>query len=112
VAEAREPAEEAVRTAPWEASPVRFLAALLARAGEKNRAEKLLATIPETNHGGLVSYYVVLSDIDAAINSYERLIEQRDPRAALTASAGFLKPLRAHPRWPKLAKMMNLPGTV
>ena len=29
----------------------------------------------------------------------------------MLASAGFFKPLRASPRWPKLAKMMNLPGT-
>jgi hypothetical protein len=27
----------------------------------------------------------------------------------MVASAGFFKPLRASPRWPKLAKMMNLP---
>jgi hypothetical protein len=56
-------------------------------------------------------YHLVCSDMDAAIDSYERNIERRSPRATLLASAGFLKPLRAHPRWPTLAKMMNLPGT-
>jgi hypothetical protein len=109
--EARESAEEAFRLAPWEPSTVRLLAGLLTRSGEKDRAEKLLATIPEANSGGMATYYLVCSDIDAAIDRYQRNIEQRDLRAPLVASAGFLKPLRAHPRWPKLAKMMNLPGT-
>ncbi len=45
LAEAREPAEEAFRVAPWEPVAVGFLAGLLARAGEKDRAEKLIATI-------------------------------------------------------------------
>jgi len=56
-------------------------------------------------------YHLFCSDTDAAIDRYQRNIEQHDLRAAVTASAGFLKPLRAHPRWPKLAKMMNLPET-
>jgi hypothetical protein len=111
VAEAREPAKEAVRKAPWEPGSVRFLAALLARAGDKNRAEKLLATIPETNRGGMATYHLVLSEIDAAIDSYERDLELHSLRATFAASAGYAKPLRAHPRWPKLAKMMNLPVT-
>ena len=88
-------------------------AQLRTRSGEKDRAEKLLATIPETNPGGMLTYHLVLSDIDAAIDRYQQNIELRDPRAALFASAGgFFKPLRAHPRWPKLAKMMNLPETI
>jgi tetratricopeptide (TPR) repeat protein len=109
--EAREPAEEACRIAPWEPSVVIFLAGLLARAGEKDRAEKLLATLPETNRGGMAIYHLVCSNIDGALDCYERDIELRNPRAVLIASAGFLKPLRARPRWPKLARMMNLPAT-
>jgi len=111
LAEARESAEEAFRVAPWEPSTVRLLAGLLTRSGEMDRAEKLLATIPGTNSGGMTLYHLFCSDTDAAIDRYQRNIEQHDLRAAVTASAGFLKPLRAHPRWPKLAKMMNLPET-
>ena len=44
LAEAREPAEEAFRRGAMEPLAVGFLAGLLARAGEKDRAEKLIAT--------------------------------------------------------------------
>jgi serine/threonine-protein kinase len=111
LAEARESAEAAFRIAPWFPSVVRFLAGLLVQAGDKGRADRLLATIPETIPGGMIWYYLVSSEIDAAIDWYERDIELRSLRPALMASAGFMKPLRASPRWPQLAKMMNLPGT-
>jgi len=111
-AKAREPAEEAFRIAPWLPAVGRFLAGVLTQAGEKDRAGKLLATIPETKRGGMAMYHFICSEIDAAIDCYERDIELHLLGATLWASAGFLKPLRAHPGWPKLAKMMNLPGTV
>ena len=56
-------------------------------------------------------YHLVCSEIDEAIDWYQRDIELRQPGAAMLSSAGFLKPLRASPRWPNLAKMMNLPAT-
>jgi TolB-like protein/Tfp pilus assembly protein PilF len=109
--EARESAEEAFRVAPWNPLAVGLLAGLLAQAGEKERAGKLIATLRGTMPTGMVLYHLVCSEIDAAIDWYEHDIELRLPGSTLLASAGFLKPLRAHPRWPKLAKMMNLPGT-
>jgi eukaryotic-like serine/threonine-protein kinase len=108
-AEAREPAEEAYRNAPWSSPATVFLAGLLARAGEKDRAEKLLATLPGMTPDGMILYHLVCSEIDAAIDWYERAIEVRQPGAAVNASTAFYKPLRASPRWPKLAMMMNLP---
>jgi eukaryotic-like serine/threonine-protein kinase len=110
--DAQGPAEEAFRLAPWNFAIVGTLAGLLARAGEKDRAEKLLATIPRAEPVGMYMYHLVCSEIDAAIDCYARGIEQRNLRAMVIASAGFLKPLRASPRWPKLARMMNLPGTL
>jgi serine/threonine-protein kinase len=112
LAEALEPAEEAFRLAPWHAGIAGFLAALLAKAGEKQRAERLIAGM----RGGMIpfgmfSYHLNCSEIDAAIDWYERAIEQRHPYAAQFACAGFTKPLRSSPRWPKLARMMNLPET-
>jgi hypothetical protein len=111
LADARESAEEAFRMAPWEALVVGFLAGVLARLGEKDRAEKLIPTISGAIPIGMMMYHLVCSEIDAAIDWYERDIELRRPNAPAIAAAGFLKPLRASPRWPKLAKMMNLPGT-
>jgi hypothetical protein len=58
---------------------------------------------------GMIFYHVVCSEIDAAIDWYERGIRQRQPLAAGLAAAAFFRPLRSSPRWPKLAKMMNLP---
>jgi tetratricopeptide (TPR) repeat protein len=109
-AQAREPAEEAFRLAPWHAGATGFLAALLTDTGEKERAEKLIATM----RGGMIplgmlAYHLHCSEIDDAIDWYERAIEQRHPYAAQFASAGFIKPLRSSPRWSKLATMMNLP---
>jgi len=108
--EARESAEETFRLAPWDPSTVGLLAGLLAQAGEKDRAEKLLATL--RGKQSMVIYHVVCSEIDAAIDWYERSIELRQPIAAMLASAGLSKLLRSNPRWPKLAKMMNLPERV
>lgn len=108
-AEALEAVEKAFQMAPWAHVTVILLAGLLARAGESDRAKQLLATVPGTE--GMHLYHLVCLEIDSAFDSYERDIEQRSLRAATIASAGFLKPLRAHPRWPKIAKMMNLPGT-
>jgi hypothetical protein len=58
----------------------------------------------------LILYHLVCSEIDAAIDWHERAIERRQPGPAMSAASGLYKPLRASPRWPKLAKMMNLPG--
>jgi tetratricopeptide (TPR) repeat protein len=112
LAEALEAAEEGFRAGPWEPSVAGLLAALLVEIGEKERAEKLISTVRETAPFSMVFYHLMRSEIDAAIDWYERAIERREPIAALNASAGFLKPLRAGPRWPKLAKMMNLPERV
>jgi tetratricopeptide (TPR) repeat protein len=110
LAEALESAEERVRLAPWDPMGVGLLAGLLAQAGEKDRAEELLATIAGTSPMATTVYHLVCSEIDAAIKCFERDIKLRHPGAPAFAG-GFFKPLRAHPRWPKLAKMMNLPET-
>jgi tetratricopeptide (TPR) repeat protein len=108
---ARESAEEAMRTAPWNPLAVGLLAGLLTQAGEKERAQKLIATVHETMPTGMVMYHLVCFEIDAAIDRYERDIELHLLGSTMLASAGFFKPLRVSPRWPKLAKMMNLPET-
>jgi tetratricopeptide (TPR) repeat protein len=110
-AAAREPAEEAFRIAPFYPRAPGFLAGLLAQAGEKDRAEKVLATVAGSPES-MVTYHLDRSEIDAAIDWYERAVELHQPFAPEFASAGFLKPLRASPRWPRLARMMNLPERV
>jgi Flp pilus assembly protein TadD len=106
--EAREPPEEAFRLVPWDPVAAGFLAGLLVLAGEKERAEKLIATMREMVPAARIIYHLVCSEIDAAIDWYERDIELRQPGAALLACPAHLTPLRSSPRWPRLARMMNL----
>jgi len=109
IAEARQAAKEALRVAPWDPMTVAFLAGILTQAGEKDHAETLAAQLRNMPAIAMSYYHLLCSNIDAAMDCYERAIENREPAAVLRASAKFLKPLRAGPRWPKLAKMMNLP---
>ena len=60
---------------------------------------------------GRVEYHLLGSELDAAADWYEKMIEQREPFAVIFASAPNVKALRESPRWPKLAKMMNLPSS-
>jgi len=85
-------------------------AGVLVRLGEKERAEQVAAKIPETAPGGWVLYHRFCSNLDAAADWYEKAIEQRHPTAVVNARSAFFKPLRESPRWPKLARMMNLPA--
>jgi hypothetical protein len=113
LAEGREWAEEAFRRTPLNPLAAGLLAGLLKQSGEgeKEHAEKLLATLRGMSPIGMIIYHVVCSEIDAAIDWYEHAIEQRLPIAVEWASAGCFRPLRSSPRWPKLARMMNLPET-
>ena len=76
------------------------------------RAKKLLITLRGMSTPAMIIYHVVCSEIDTATDWYEHAIEQRQAFAAEWASAGFFRPPRSTPRWPKLARMMNLPETV
>jgi tetratricopeptide (TPR) repeat protein len=111
LAEAREWAEEGFRRTPLNPLAVGLLAGLLKSSGEKEHAEKLLATLRWMRPLGMIISHVVCSEVDVAIDWYEHAIEQRQPIAAAWAAAGFFRPLQSSPRWPKLARMMNLPET-
>jgi tetratricopeptide (TPR) repeat protein len=108
--EARASAEEAFRLAPWDPLAAGFLGGLLVLAGERDRAEKLIASVRGMVPEGMVMYHLVCSEIDTAVDWYERDIELHQPGAAMLAHAAFLKPLRDSPRWRRLARMMNLPA--
>ena len=109
LAEARESAEEAFSQAPWHSGIIGFLAGLLAQTGEKERGERLIATMRGMIPVGMIFYHLVCSEMDATIDWYERGIEQHQPLVVGYAYSGFFKTLRSSPRWPKLARMMHLP---
>ncbi len=108
--EAREHAEEVFRLAPFDSYGRGLLAGLLAKAGEKERADHLIATMTGAIPIGMLIYNLVCSNIDAAADWYQKDLELHRPNAPMIASSGYLKPLRSSPRWAKLASMMNLPA--
>ena len=112
--EARMALEHAHELAPWNGALTGFLAGALARVGERDRAESLVAQLAAAPSGawGMVFYHCLNGDLDAAADWYDKAIEQRLPVAVAACRHPLLKPLRESPRWPALAKMMNLPATV
>jgi serine/threonine-protein kinase len=107
-AEALEWAENAYRLAPWDSNVVGFLAGLCSRVGDEKRAKEILAG-PMPVGTGMMFYHLLRSEIEAAADWYDKGIEQHAPFAVVLAAHSFMKPLRASPRWPALARKMNLP---
>jgi TolB-like protein/Flp pilus assembly protein TadD/tRNA A-37 threonylcarbamoyl transferase component Bud32 len=105
--EAREAAEKVMRLAPSTAGAAGVLAGILALSGDQQQADELLAT--EVTPLGMILYHLLCSEIDSAADWYRKALEQHDSVAVLLNASGLMKPLRESPRWPALAKMMNLP---
>lgn len=112
VAQAIASFEEAHHQAPWNAMPTGLLAGTLAQAGAHERARAVLATMGDnpSPRWGRVWYHLHTGEMDAVADWYERSIDMRDPFALVYAAAPQLAPLRAHPRWPAIARMMHLAG--
>jgi TolB-like protein/Tfp pilus assembly protein PilF len=108
IEEALQAAEKCVRAVPWRSSVVGLLGGILAQFGEADRLDGLVAKLREMAPIGFFWYHLLRSEIDAAADYYAKMIEQRDPEATHLAAGRFLQPLRSSPRWPALAKMMNL----
>jgi tetratricopeptide (TPR) repeat protein len=102
--------ERAHRYAPWNAMPTGLLGAAVWMAGDRTRAAGLLAEMQRpTPSWGRVWYHLYTGELEEAANWYERVIDERDPFALVYAAAPQLAPLRAHHRWPAIARLMNLP---
>jgi serine/threonine protein kinase/tetratricopeptide (TPR) repeat protein len=102
--------ERASTLSPWENPIIGQLAALHLRAEARSRADALIEKLgPGKAYGaptGLAVFYALCGEFDRAAEWAEQAIEERYP--PLVAILGpFLRPT---PRWPALAKLMNLPG--
>ena len=106
--EALEWAETAHRLAPWDSGAAGLLAGLCSGTGDERRAKEILAT-PMPVGIGMMFYHLLRSEIDLAADWYEKAIEQHAPFVVVWATHSYTRPLRASPRWPALARMMNLP---
>jgi serine/threonine-protein kinase len=106
--EARELAGRSGAAAPWMPLPAGLLAGLLRQLGEHDDADAQLSKLKSPS--GLFMYHLVCSDIDAAVDSFANAIAQGEVQPLMWLGAtDFLRPLRSSPRWPALAKRMNLP---
>lgn len=108
-AEALEVAEEMFRLAPFDSFGRGFLAALLKKSGAAQRAQEMIIAMTGALPIGMTLYHLVCGEIDEAIAWYRKDIEERRPNAAMIARAAYLKPMRENPKWPEIARMMNLP---
>jgi eukaryotic-like serine/threonine-protein kinase len=114
VADAVASEERAHRNFPQQSMATGLLAASLVRLGEKERAVALLKELGDspTPIWGRTWYHLLCSEIDAAADWYEKMIDARDLFAVVYANSLYTDELRASPHWAKLARMMNLPESV
>jgi tetratricopeptide (TPR) repeat protein len=88
-------------------------AGLLLRTGEKGRGNELIQRLGSGQvYGasmGLAVFHTYCGEIDLAADWIEKAIEERYPSVVYWQQTAIAKPLRASPRWPKLAALMNLP---
>jgi serine/threonine protein kinase len=113
VSEALRCYEKAYSLAPFVPSNAGSFAGLLARIGDQRRAGELLSKLepPETSGVPMAwaLYHLYQGETEKAVDWWEKVINQRDPSAILTPRVGSGEALRTSPRWPELAKRMNLP---
>ena len=111
-AEAAPYAEKAYLLAPWMSVNMGLLAAMLKQTGDVQRSEELLQKLlPGDAYAaphGLTHFYLYCGELDKAIDWTEKAIEQRQP-AVLFFLNTHIEQLRSSPRWPNLAKLLNLP---
>jgi len=109
--EALASAERAHRNLPQQSMGTGFLAAVLVRRGERDRADMLVEQIggTPTPIWGRVWYHLLCSEIAEAAAWYEKMIVAREIFAPVYAMSPYTAELRASSYWPRLARMMNLP---
>jgi len=114
-AEALAFAEKAYSLFPWTFYSVSLFAGLLARTGDQTRAEELLQEVRTgpawLTNTGLMYFCLYSGDVERAADWAEKAIADGVPSICAGLCSELAKDLRASPRWPKLAKAMNLPET-
>jgi len=108
-------AEKAYLLVPWLPQVIGLLAGLLARTGDRSRADVLLPKLGDGQaYGtplGFLLYYLASGEIDRAGHWAEKVIEQRHPLAVPILRQPYAKDLKSSPHWPTLMKLVNLPET-
>jgi TolB-like protein/predicted Ser/Thr protein kinase/Tfp pilus assembly protein PilF len=108
--------ERLISLIPWNSEVIGGFAGLLMRTGRPGEAKEWLQKLGDGKaYGaslGFIYFHLICGEFEAAADWIEKAIEERHFLAAIYLWSPLAKPLREGPRWPKLAKMMNLPETV
>jgi serine/threonine protein kinase len=107
--------EKACELAPFSPLVLGTRAGLCRLTGDKGRANTILQDLRTRVHSdlvwiGLVMCHAVCSEFDQVADNLEKAIEVRDPWAPLVPWDPLFAGLRALPRWPTLAKKLNVPA--
>ncbi len=108
-------AEKGVHLAPWSPTCAGQLAGLLVKSGERARAIELIGRLGDGQANAapvaFAIFYLLCGEVEKAAEWTEKALEQRHPMVAMLLLTPPWKPLlRSSARWPKLAKIMNLPA--
>jgi serine/threonine-protein kinase len=108
-------AEKAYSLAPSVPPVAGVFAGLLARCGERVRAQAVLDKLSEISSADVPMAFVLFhfnaGEIDKIPEWFEKSIEQRYPNAPIWLRGPIGAALRSTPHWERLARMVNLPGT-
>ncbi len=100
--------------APWNPISAGLLAGLLVRSGDREKAAELVAGLGDGQANGapvaFAIFHLLCGEVEKAAEWMEKALDQRHNMVAMLLLGPPWKPLlRGSTRWPKLAKMMNLP---
>jgi TolB-like protein len=115
MAEALAATEKAFELASWNARAAALFAGVLFQSGDHGRARELIAKLRAESGDGygapmaMAVFHAMCGEADAAADWFEKGIEQRDPAVVGYLRTPLMRILRSSPRWPALAKQMNLP---
>jgi adenylate cyclase len=114
LAEAIKVARRAYAVGPWLPESPGVLAALLRRNGEEVESRSLAnqlgsGEVPGNARAHAV-FHLLCGDMERGADWTEKAIEQRDGSIMYYLRFVVSKGLRASARWPKIAKMINLPS--
>jgi tetratricopeptide (TPR) repeat protein len=113
--EALAAAEKAYQLASWNVRATALFAGILIQSGDQGRAAQLVAKLKAQSGDAygtpmaLTVFHAMCGETDEAADWFEKAIEQRDPAVVGYLRTPLMKVLRSSPRWPGLAKLMNLP---
>lgn len=114
IAEALKMARRAYAVGRWFPDTVGLLAALLRRNGEEEESRSIAKDLGSGEALGDARahalFHLICGEIDQGADWVEKAIEQRDSSMRFYLGFVICRNLRASYRWPKIAKMVNLPA--